>query len=75
MNTIMRIMNFIKAMHCICARSPSFGASHFGHFLLSILVALAPNFACTLVTCIHTILRMIFHYAFSKMAVRRRDVA
>ena len=29
MNTIMCIMNFINAMHCICARSPTFGASHF----------------------------------------------
>ena len=48
MTTSMLIMNFINAMPCMCARPPSFGTSHFGRLLLSILAVLAPIFACTL---------------------------
>ena len=75
MNTCMRIMNFINAMPCMCATSPSSGTSHFGCLLLSILAALAPNFACTLVTSMCIILRIIFPFRLSQMAVHPQDMA
>ena len=52
---------------------PSFGTSHFRCLLLSILAALAPKFACTLVTSMCIILRNIFR--LFKQAVCQRDVA
>ena len=59
MNTILRIMNFTNAMPCICARSPSFGTSHFEPLFLS-------NLACTLVTNIHIILVLSYRFAFPR---------
>ena len=66
----MRInMNFIKAMPCMCARSPSFSTSHFGRLLLSILTALILETSMRIILCI------IFTFRQSKMVVRWQDVA
>ena len=56
MNTIMRIINFINAMHCTCARLPSFGTSHFGCLLLSIFGCIHSKF------CMHTLDKHL-HYS------------
>ena len=61
-NTIMCILNFINAMPCMCARLPSFGASHFGRLLLSIFGA-------------SSYLIIIFLFRLFKMAVSQRDIA
>ena len=47
----------------------------FWHMLQPVLNHWTQTFACTLVTHRRIILHMIFHFAFSKMVVHRREVA